>query len=244
MTDARFDELLQQLLDRELATSAAAEFAAELHAHPARTREVRRHLVLWELWAQLQAAERNADAFTAACRTRLLATRDGDEFLHDLTERLEAAPRLESIARRLAAAAASLLRASRPRGRPFAILGTAAAAAMIVLALWFGSAQPARATAVITGEAVCTACFLHETHEHLPAIRVPGPAGRNVYYVQSDPRAVRRLGDYCLAPVPLVATGETSIRDGRHTINIRHLEHGRPASLPSDRAEQRVLFPF
>lgn len=59
---------------------------------PARARDLRQHLALWELYAQRVAAERNADVFVAAWETRLRAEADSDAFVERVEAHLQSTP--------------------------------------------------------------------------------------------------------------------------------------------------------
>jgi C4-dicarboxylate-specific signal transduction histidine kinase len=218
MTEERFEFLAGRLLDGELTDDEVEELTAAVRADPSRRRELRQHLVLWELWAQQQAPERSADAFLAAWHTRLRAERQGDEFVVQVRERLSHRARAASL----------LLRALewwRRAAGPIRIACAAGAAAVVLVAcLWLVIPQHARATTTLKGEAVCTACMLHETHEHLPAIRVQADGAPRIYYIQSDPHALLRPGHYCAAPVPLTVTGRSEIKNGRLMLDVESAE--------------------
>jgi RNA polymerase sigma-70 factor (ECF subfamily) len=65
-----------------------------------------------------------------------------------------------------------------------------------------------------------------------------------IYYVQTGRNAILRLGDFCTAPVPLVATGKVEVKDGRLLFDAQTVEAGPPPSSPPERPNERVLFPF
>lgn len=236
MTAERFEALVQRLLDRELESAEVDELAAELRENPERRREVREHLVLWELWAQRQSAQRSEEVFLAAFRTRLRAEEESEGFVAELRRRIERdnCLRAGSLGRWR-----SWWRGRRPGWFATWVAASMLSAAALVAALWIVTPHQARAAATLHGQAVCTACMLHETHEHLPAILVREGGGTSVYYVQSDRTAILRVGDYCLAPVPIVASGQTAQRDGRRTIAVEHAARDQPQ--PDD---QPALIPF
>lgn len=228
----RFEELLSRLFDGELTDTEAGALTALLRDHPPLRSELRQHLVIWELWSQQKAPERSADAFVAACHTRLRAERQGDSFLASLRERL---PNKEHEEQR----GASLwwwLR--RPASLAGAISFLTAAAAIL---FWF-VVLPHRAVATVTlhGEAVCTACILHETHEHRPAIRVTEGGRTRIYYVKSDRHPFERAGDFCSAPVPLVVTGRAESKDGRLEMEASSVQRDSAPDSPAG----PILFPF
>jgi hypothetical protein len=238
MNSRRFEELLGELLDGELSPANGDALAATLRTDPTRRHELRQHLVLWELWSQQQAPGRSADSFLAGCRTRLRAERQGESFLAELKERISREP-ADVPAVRHRRGWWNALR--RPVG-----LAWAASVALAALAafLWLLTPHNARATTILRGEAVCTACILHQTHDHLPAIRVREGATTRIYYVQSGRNAILRLGDFCAAPVPLVATGQAEVKDGRLLFDAQTVEAGPPPASPPERPDERVLFPF
>ena len=237
MTSDDFDGLLTALLDGELSAADGDELAALLRADPSRRRELRQHLVLWELWSQRQAPERSADSFLEGWRTRLRAEPHGEEFLAELKER---------ISRQDAGPTTSTQpRAWWPAWRRSAGLAWAASAALAAVAafLWLLAPHDARATTTLHGEVVCTACILHQTHEHLPAILVRDGTTTRVYYVESGQQAFRGLGDFCAAPIPTVTTGKAEMKDGRMLFDAETVEAGPPLPSPQGPKEP-ILFPF
>ena len=242
MNFGRFEDLLGKLLDGELTLGEGDELAAILRGDPDRMREVRHHLVLWELWVQQQAPERSAEAFVAACRTRVRAEGESGSFVARLGERMaRAATGRGEVRPRWA----TFVRGWRTLCRPPGLAWAAAACAVVAVFGWFALPHTVLATTTtIHGDAVCTACFLHETHDHAPAIRVHEGGTTRIYYVQSDRRAIVRLGDYCAAPVPLVATGRTEMKDGRRLFNARAVAAEIPPAVPAPKESERILFPF
>lgn len=242
MIAARFEKLLGHLLDGNLTPDESHELAAALRTDHAQRRELRAHLFLWELWSQHQAPERSAEAFVAACQTRLRAERQAESFVSEMTRRI--AP---LAARPDAKSDNPLVQFWRALQRPAGLAWTAVSASLMVALLYFAPARNAHATSTtLRGEAICTTCMLHETHDHQPAIRVHTGDTATTYYVRSNPGAVQRLGDYCSAPLPIVATGTTEIHDGRHLISIQLAENN-PFSAPSSStppSNESALFPF
>ena len=88
MNEDRYQQLLGRLLDDELAVNEAKEFADWLREAPPAGADVRRHLFLWELYAQQHHPERAADAFANACQTRLLAEAGKQPFVEGVQARL------------------------------------------------------------------------------------------------------------------------------------------------------------
>jgi hypothetical protein len=238
MNTGRFEELLGQLFDGDLSAAEGDELAAMLRADPSRRRELRQHLVLWELWAQQQTPERSADSFLAACRTRLRAERQGESFLADLKKRI---PR-DSDAPEATTLLGGWWNVLRRPAR-FAWAASVMLAAFAVF-LWLLTPHDARATTTLHGELVCTACILHQTHEHLPAIRVHEGATTRIYYLQPIHRPIQPPGDFCAAPIPMVATGKVGTKNGRLLFDVQAVEPGSPPLSPPANPDERVLFPF
>jgi hypothetical protein len=243
VTGDRFDELLGLLFDGELPPAGCDELVAVLRADPRRRRELRQDLVLWELWSQQHAPERSAEAFLAGCRTRLRAERQGESFLTHLKERISRdAGATRAPSRSVQVALAEFWQALRP---PAALAWAAAVGLVAVVSIVWMLAPP-RAEAVVSvhGEVVCTACILHETHDHLAAIRVHEGGATRVYYVGSDQKEMQRLGNFCAAPIPLTATGKTENRGGRLVIEVQTAATDPRPAPPPPKPEERVLFPF
>ncbi|ACB76439.1 hypothetical protein [Opitutus terrae] len=252
MTPDRFEELVQQLLDGELPTSGGAELAAELQTRPERRRELRQHLVLWELWAQQQAPERSADAFVAGWTTRLRAERQGERFVAEVEQRIRADADLGDSAG-CGAESPDPASPRSPHGvfrwwqalqQPAGALWAAVSVVAFAAVVWLAMPGRAIATVTVQGEAVCTSCALHETHEHLPAIRVQADGETTIYYVQSDPAEILRIGDYCMAPVPLVATGRMHTEKGRRLFEAQIVTGTSDKARPRGQAGEPILFPF
>lgn len=244
----RFEELLGILLDGEPTAAEDDELADLVRADPARRRELRQQLALWDLWSQQCVPERAAEAFVAACRTRRRAEHEDGQFVAKLNARIrrregDCETPWRASWRALAPTWARFASALQPPGRW--ISATAAAVGLIVVFWWLALPHPTQAMPVtLHGEVVCTACMLHETPDHAPALVVHDGNRTLIYYVQSDRRPIFRLGDYCSAPLPLVATGRVETSHGRlefnaDTVALERIP-ARPAAQPGDPA----LFPF
>ena len=72
MTEARYHELLGRILDSRISEADAEELRRGLETDPARLRDLREHLTLWELWAQENSPDRGADAFRRRFEARLM----------------------------------------------------------------------------------------------------------------------------------------------------------------------------
>jgi len=208
MNTDRFEELLGRLLDNELSLAEGDELAAALRAEPARLRELRQHLGLWELWTQQQAPERSAEAFLAACRTRLRAECEGEGFLTRLKERIYWDSTKSKMPTRLAWATSIVL----------VISATA-------IALWQFAAYPSTETMIaLQGEAVCPACVLHEGHEHVPAVRVRKNGATRVYYLDPSPALASQQSYFCGGPTPVKIEGKTHRVGGRDRLAVSQIE--------------------
>jgi len=206
----RYDALVGALHEGSLTAAEADELAALARAQPELRRDLRRQLVLWELWAQQQAPERSAGSFLAACRTRLRAEAEGEgeTFLAALHER-QAHPALTPRRRwwtgpRALAWAAPLL------------------AAAVVIAFWIAAPGPAQAT-TLTGEAICTVCMLQEGHEHHPVLRIQEGGTTRLCYLESDHPLHLEIGNYCTGPIQVDATGGLRSEHGRLILAVKAL---------------------
>jgi hypothetical protein len=244
VSNARYDELVGRLLDGELAAAEAEELVALVRSRPELRRDLRRHLQLWELWSQQHAPERTAEAFVAAFRTRLRAESEGETFLTRLKSHLPL--RVDDASRSHAPAPPRRLidLLIHPLRHPAALALAASLTIVVSLAvLWLMAPRTAEAK-TIHGEAICTKCMLHETHEHLPAIRVREGDTTRVYRLQCQPPAAGRIGNYCAAPIPVVVTGTAASRDGLLVLDASSVAVEPPASPPSAKPGERTLFPF
>lgn len=231
--NSRYDALVATLHEEGLSAAEADELAALVRGRPELRRDLRRQLVLWDLWSQQQAPERGAESFLAACRTRLRAesAADSEEFLAALHRRQSDAARRPAPQRRWL---------PRPRILAWAAPLVAAAAA---LAIWLTLPRNAQAT-TLTGEAICTACMLHESHEHRPVLRIQDGDTTRLCYLESDHPLYREIGNYCAAPIPIDATGGLRTENGRLILAVQAL--ARHASPPPAEAPKETppLFPF
>jgi hypothetical protein len=231
--NSRYDELVAALHEDGLTAAQADELAALVRDRPELRRDLRRQLVLWELWSQQQAPERGAESFLAACRTRLRAesSADGEEFLAALHRRQSHAARRTPPQRRWL---------PRPVILAWAAPLVAAAAA---LAIWLTLPRTAQAT-TLSGEAICTACMLHESHEHRPVLRIQDGGTTRLCYLESDHPLYREIGNFCAAPIPVDATGGLRTENGRLILAVQALaRHATPPPAESP-AGDKTLFPF
>jgi hypothetical protein len=243
MRSAQTEWLLAQLFDGELTTSEAEALASLLRTDSKLRRELRDSLVAWELWSQRHAPERSAESFLAGCRTRLAAESEGDRFLSEVQQRIS---ELESseLPTGESTGVPQVQPCARWRHCRLPRLAWAAVVAAAAAALWTFTPHTAQAV-TLHGEAICTACALHETHAHLPAIRVHEQGTTHIYYVRPDPSPVQQLGSYCAAPMPVVVTGTTTLREGHRLIDVHAAARDTTAPAPATAPDaQRVLFPF
>lgn len=219
MSPERYQELLGRLLEQELSHEEAQELAAALR-DPQLLRDLRQHLVIWDLWSQSQAPERSSEAFLKACITRLNITGEPrNAFTNAVREELEAeflkSQSRQRQPRRPSRLLESLVQIFRFR---FAWLAPVAVAGLVLL-FWFGSTRTAHALITIQGDAVCTACVLHENNEHLPAIRVTTGGSNSIYYLERN-KTVAGLQDYfCNGPTPATASGTATVHLQRNLFN-------------------------
>ena len=153
MNSQRYQELLGRLLEGELSDAEAEELAAGLKERPEMRRDLRSHLVLWELWSQQHTPERSSEAFLNAWKTRLRVEReDADAFAEAIRTRIGAPhPRTGAIEFFVRFFAGAI---RRPKGMAWAASLLIAISAAL---LWFAGARSAQAVTVLKGEAVCTA---------------------------------------------------------------------------------------
>ncbi|MFO1497887.1 MAG: hypothetical protein U1G07_05750 [Verrucomicrobiota bacterium] len=211
MNSPRYEQLLERLLEGELSGAEAEELANGLRKRPELQRDLRSHLVLWDLWSQQHKPERSSGAFLNAWRTRLRVEReDADGFAKAIESRISAPHQrtgaIELFARSFLGAIL------QPKGVALAaslLIGISAAV------WWFVVARSSQAVTVLEGEAVCTACVLHETQEHAPALRVVVGPSTNIHYLDRSP-AVAALQDYfCRGPTAATAEGKARTKEGR-----------------------------
>jgi hypothetical protein len=237
MNPARYQELLGRLLEGELSGAEAEELAGGLGASPALRQDLRRHLVLWEVWSQHQAAERSAESFVNAWKTRLRAeSESADAFPHAVRDRLQSPGMIGAWVRAFRA----MIR--RPAGIAWAASLTMAG---LVALFWFAAPRSARAMTTIKGEAVCPACVLHESHEHSPAIRVTEGNVIRIYYLDRN-AAVGGLQDYfCGGPTPVVAKGKARTEKGRRLFDAATViipDANKPKAQPTN--DVNIIFPI
>ncbi len=233
MNPERYEDLLSRLLEGEITAPEAEDLARALAESPALRRNLQQHLVLWETWSHAQSPERSAEAFVRGLKTRLQAEGEGvDAFAAAVRTELEShgfrqGQELEESqaillgpSRRLTDTIRTKLRslwamAYRPSGIVWATSLTLLA---IIGVVWLASPRSAQAMTTIKGEVVCTACVLHEGHEHWPALRVVTADGTSIYYLEHNPVAagIQAHG----TPKPLVASGYVRTEGEHHLFRV------------------------
>src|SRR5262249_16168873 len=152
-----------------------------------------------------------SDAFLNAWKTRLRVEKeDADAFAKAMRTRI-AAPRLRTGA--IGSFVRFFLGAIRgPKGMALA------APVFIIIsvpAFWFAGGSPAQAVTVLKVKAVCTACVLHESHEHTPALRVIAGPRTNIYYLDRSPAVAALQGYFCGGPTASTVEGKARTKEGR-----------------------------
>ena len=215
MIESRYHELLERMLEGRITEAEAKELRRRLQADPARLRDLREHLTLWELWAQEQSPERGADVFRRRFEARLMTEIDRPEGV-----------------------VADPLPAPAPGRRRFNRRTVLACAAGVILASTVGLLQfrtpggfeatvrrPAHVRLVsLRAEAICTRCILHETKACQLALRV-NEGGREELWEVNDRGAQTNLGRaYCRGAIPVLAEGSLSSERGRPLLLATRLE--------------------
>lgn len=233
MNPERYEDLLSRLLEGEITAPEAEDLARAVAESPALRRNLQQHLVLWEVWSHAQSPERSAEAFVRGMKTRLRAEGEGaDAFVAAVRTDLESCrlpqdPEFEESQAILSRPRGVLTDAVRTRLRSLWALahrpaGMVWAASLTLLAIigvvWLASPRSAQAMTTIKGEVVCTACVLHEGHEHWPALRVVTADGTSIYYLEHNPVAagIQAHG----TPKPLVASGYVRTEGEHHLFRV------------------------
>ena len=240
MTPERYHELIGRLFDDDWADAEAEELARGLKEQPQRCADLRRQLALWDLWSQEVAPERSAAAFVASWKTRCAAEADAAEFQAAVQSRLAEESDLKSS---LGAALGAWWKAFR---RPLGF-GWTAGAILTALAMVFWLAAPHSGSAAVTihGDAVCTACVLHESHDHRPAIRVGVGKATTIYYLECNQAMAGLQGYFCSGPTPAVATGRDKLKEGRHNFEADSVKIPASEKNPlKTKPDERIIFPL
>ncbi len=207
MNPTRYEELLGRLLDGELSEAEAEELARGIGETSALREDLRQHLLLWELLSQEQAPERSADAFVNAWKTRHeIEGEPAEAFSQAVGKQL----RGQSLTQGVVHAFRVVL------GHP---LRLSAAASLLLVALftafWLSTPRSAQGITTISGEAVCTACLLHESKKHEPAIRVREGAEARIYHLDRTPVVSGLQMYFCTGPRLAIAKGKARTAQGQ-----------------------------
>jgi hypothetical protein len=215
MTEARYHELLGRMLDSRISEADAEELRRGLETDQARVRDLREHLMLWELCAQEHSPDRGADAFRKRFEARLMAEIDrADDIVADPLPWAASGSWLFRRRVYLACAAGVIL-------------------ALTAGLLWVRAPagpeatdrrQPPVRLVSLKGEAVCTHCILHQTEACQLALRVH-QSGREELWDVNDEGAESNLGRaYCHGATPVLAQGSLRSEHGRWSLLATRLE--------------------
>jgi hypothetical protein len=215
MSEARYHELLGRMLDGRISEADAEELRRGLETDQARLRDLREHLILWELCAQEQSPDRGADPFRQRFEARLMAEIDrGQGVVADPLPWAEPGSRLFRRRVHLACAAGVILALTagllwiRPTAGPEAADRRQGPVRLVSL----------------KGEAVCTRCILHQTEACQLALRVH-QSGREELWVVNDQGAESNLGRaYCHGATPVLAQGSLRSEHGQWSLLATRLE--------------------
>jgi hypothetical protein len=238
MTDARYHELLSQLLESALSEADAKELRHGLEDEPRRLRDLREHLMLWELWAQEQAPQRGAEAFGLGFQTRLRAElegRAGPDAPADVPMRRGNRRLVLTCAAGvllMLASAVAVLWPRSPRRTVTAMRGSAQApiAAPVRDPLptpgpsGHGTESPAARLVSVRGEGICARCILHLTKKCQLAIRVREGEGEELLLVNENAASRDLVPACCATPVPILAQGTVHTENGRLFLAATRLE--------------------
>ena len=257
MKPVRYQELLGRLLEGELRQEEADELARELNESSTLRQDLRCHLVLWDVWAQHQSTERSADAFVQSWATRLRTLdEDSDAFTSSVTAGIREVSR-DASGRKLYERKSEVGDETLPslgvimtwfasvctKVRRRAVLATASLA-FIVLAFAYGLSTWSVHATIIRGEAVCTACVLHESHEHMPAMRVMTNNISQIYYLDRNQAVEGLQGRFCSGPTPATAKGTPRTEGKRELFHATKVEFPNAPSPGSSNKNDRILFPI
>lgn len=245
MNAGRYEDLLGRMLEGEMTVPEAEELARVLAESPSLRRNLQQHLVLWEVWSHAQSSERSVEAFVRGLKTRLQAEGEGADAFADAvrteleSHRFRQGQELEESQAILLGPSQQLTDTLRTKlgslwamaHRPGAIVWAASLAALAIIGVvWLASPRSAQAMTTIKGEVVCTACVLHEGHEHWPALRVVTADGTSIYYLEHNPVAagIQAHG----ASKPLVARGYVRAEGEHHLFRVVRILTDEQAQRP------------
>ena len=230
MNRERHQQLLEYLLDEELSPADADELLEGLRERPELQRDLRQHLILWDVWSQHAAAERSADAFVEAWKTRLRAEEGSEQFTQSLLERIGAP-----------IAAFKYRVPFWKRWRPVQIAFAFFALTFLAVAGWWvpqqiSKARTARENAdflaqfgtnqivTISGEGVCAWCVLNEGPPPRPAIRVKQGGVTRIVYLKFAGFSFARHHRYFTGGTTVTVKGVLKEEKGRLIFTTRSVE--------------------
>jgi hypothetical protein len=114
-----------------------------------------------------------------------------------------------------------------------------------VVFFWMAFQRSAQAITTIQGEAVCTACVLHESQEHRPAIRVGLAGNARIYYLERNDTVSRLQDRFCGGPTPAVAKGKLKTESGRLRFEATAITlPPEPPRREPAKEKERIIFPI
>jgi hypothetical protein len=237
MTDARYHELLSQLLESTLSETDAKELRLGLEDNPQRLHDLREHLILWELWSQEQASRRGAEAFNQGFQTRLRAELEGrvspdvpaDVPLRRWDRRVVLTFAASVL---LLATAVAVLWPRSPRhtetvkrgSSQAPIVGTVREPLPTPGPSGHGTESPAVRLVSVQGEGVCARCILHLTDKCQLTIRVREDEREELFLVNENATSRDLIPACCAKPVPILAQGSVHTENGRLFLATTRLE--------------------
>lgn len=203
MSTTRYDELVSLFFDGEPSDEELNELAQWLKNDESLATDFREQLLIWEAWSQETAPERSANSFFAGIQTRLRAENDAPAFELSVTKKLKQ--------RRL----------PLPFHPIIAVAATAALMLIFVQVMMQSSNENEPAVIAETnhicvhGECVCTRCTLHQTEEHLRAIRYRGHEGHTtIVMLKNNPEMKMHMHHFCKGPTPVLVEGNLTEENG------------------------------
>jgi negative regulator of sigma E activity len=227
MTEARYHELLSQLLDGSLTEAEAEEMRQELERDPRRLQHVREHLMFSEVLAQEHSPHRSAETFCLSVHSRLGAE---TEMPADV-----GAPRSQPFIK-------------SPRGLKHRRLSIGIAAgiliSIVVISQWPGwkrerqrhllpasdvlGSTSTKATLVsLHGEVVCTHCDLRQTSDCQAAVRVREEGHEKTFFLSDNAISRdfnRTEGCDHETPLRVLAEGLVQFENGHPLLAATRLE--------------------
>jgi hypothetical protein len=229
MNRERYQQLLDSLLDGELSPAEADELPAGLRENPELQRDLRRQLILWDVWSQHAAAERSGESFIEAWKTRVHAEAGSEQFSQSVLDRISAPM--------------AVFKYRVPfwkRWRPVQIAFAVFALTFLAAAGWWAQQQISKTrtvqentaflaqlgtnqTVTISGEGVCVWCVLHEGPPQRPALRVKQGNVTRVVYLEFKGYS-SKLHPYFIGGTTVTATGILKDDHNRLVLQTQSIE--------------------